>query len=134
MGFTPPSCASRRRTRAPQPGDSPRHSRECREAVIVRRGARLADRSVKPGVSPGVRKIVKHDVNNKWAPSSAGPRLVELCDRALPAVQEPVLTPDPGVVFCAAVDRKAFLPTDRRVVLTGLDGVTRPALAVRQGK
>lgn len=34
-----------------------------------------------------------------------------LCDRVLPGIQEPVLGIDPRVVFCAAVDRNAFLPT-----------------------
>lgn len=34
-----------------------------------------------------------------------------LCDRLLPAIQEPVLAVDPRVVFCAAVDRNAYLPT-----------------------
>jgi hypothetical protein len=34
-----------------------------------------------------------------------------LCDRILPGIQEPVLALDPRVVFCAAVDINAFLPT-----------------------
>ncbi|MGV0759663.1 methyl-accepting chemotaxis protein [Tistrella mobilis] len=38
-------------------------------------------------------------------------RFTELCDRVLPAIQEPVLTIDPGIVFCAAVDRNGYLPT-----------------------
>lgn len=37
-----------------------------------------------------------------------------LCDRVLPAIQEPVLALDPRVVFCAAVDTGAFLPTHNR--------------------
>jgi hypothetical protein len=41
-------------------------------------------------------------------------RFVELCDRALPAIQEPILALDSRVVFCAAVDRNAFLPTHNR--------------------
>ncbi|NYZ17424.1 hypothetical protein HL658_33190 [Azospirillum sp. RWY-5-1] len=36
---------------------------------------------------------------------------VELCDRLLPAVQEPLLTRFPRAVFCAAVDRNGYLPT-----------------------
>lgn len=32
-------------------------------------------------------------------------------DSVLPAIQEPVLAFDPGVVFCAVVDRNAYLPT-----------------------
>jgi hypothetical protein len=34
-----------------------------------------------------------------------------LCDRVLPDIQEPILGLDPRVVFCAAVDKNAFLPT-----------------------
>jgi methyl-accepting chemotaxis protein len=41
-------------------------------------------------------------------------RFVEICDRMLPAFQEPVLALDPRIVFCAAVDRNAFLPTHNR--------------------
>ena len=37
-----------------------------------------------------------------------------LCDRVLPDIQEPILGLDPGVVFCAAVDKNAFLPTHNR--------------------
>lgn len=37
-----------------------------------------------------------------------------LCDRLLPAIQEPVLAIDPRVVFCAAVDKNAYLPTHNR--------------------
>jgi methyl-accepting chemotaxis protein len=36
---------------------------------------------------------------------------MELCDRVLPAVQEPMLDLDPRVVFCAAVDRNGYLAT-----------------------
>jgi methyl-accepting chemotaxis protein len=39
---------------------------------------------------------------------------VELCDRALPAIQEPMLALDSRVVFCAAVDRNGYLPTHNR--------------------
>ncbi len=39
---------------------------------------------------------------------------VELCDRVLPAIQEPMLGLDPRVVFCAAVDRNGYLPTHNR--------------------
>lgn len=34
-----------------------------------------------------------------------------LTDRLLPAIQEPVLTRDPRIVFCAVVDRNGYLPT-----------------------
>jgi methyl-accepting chemotaxis protein len=37
-----------------------------------------------------------------------------LCDRILPGIQEPILALDPRVVFCAAVDVNAFLPTHNR--------------------
>lgn len=36
---------------------------------------------------------------------------VGLCDDLLPAIQEPVLSLDSRVAFCAAVDRNGFLPT-----------------------
>ncbi|NEX44866.1 methyl-accepting chemotaxis protein [Pseudotabrizicola algicola] len=35
----------------------------------------------------------------------------DLTDRLFPAVQETVLTMDPRIVFCAAVDRNGYLPT-----------------------
>ena len=35
---------------------------------------------------------------------------IDLCDRVFPSIQEPVLDLDPRIVFCAAVDRKSFLP------------------------
>jgi methyl-accepting chemotaxis protein len=41
-------------------------------------------------------------------------RFTEFTDRALPAIQEPALTFDPRVVFCAAVDRNGYLPTHNR--------------------
>jgi len=37
-----------------------------------------------------------------------------LTDRILPALQEPPLSADPRVVFCAAVDRNGYLPTHNR--------------------
>ena len=37
-----------------------------------------------------------------------------LCDRVLPDIQEPLLSLDPRVVFCAAVDKNAYLPTHNR--------------------
>jgi methyl-accepting chemotaxis protein len=36
---------------------------------------------------------------------------VDLCDRVLPPIQEPVCSLDPRVVFCATVDRNGYLPT-----------------------
>jgi methyl-accepting chemotaxis protein len=39
---------------------------------------------------------------------------IDLCDRILPPIQEPVLALDPRVVFCAAVDRNGYLPTHNR--------------------
>lgn len=38
----------------------------------------------------------------------------ELCDRLLPAIQEPVLALDPRIVFCATIDKNAYLPTHNR--------------------
>ncbi len=37
-----------------------------------------------------------------------------LCDRLLPAIQEPVLALSPRIVFCAAVDLNGYLPTHNR--------------------
>ena len=37
-----------------------------------------------------------------------------LCDRVLPDIQDPVLGLDQRVVFCAAIDRNAYLPTHNR--------------------
>ena len=39
---------------------------------------------------------------------------VELCDRVLPQIQEPVLSLNSRVVFCATVDRNGYLPTHNR--------------------
>jgi methyl-accepting chemotaxis protein len=38
----------------------------------------------------------------------------EFCDRVLPEVQEPMLSFDPKVVFCACVDNNGYLPTHNR--------------------
>ena len=38
-------------------------------------------------------------------------RFVALTDRLLPEVQEPILTFDPRIAFCAALDRNGYLPT-----------------------
>jgi methyl-accepting chemotaxis protein len=42
-------------------------------------------------------------------------RFVVLTDRKLPPIQEPILTFDPRIVFCAAVDRNGYLPTHNLV-------------------
>lgn len=42
-------------------------------------------------------------------------RFVELTDRLLPEVQEPILKFDPRIAFCAAVDRNGYLPTHNLV-------------------
>ena len=42
-------------------------------------------------------------------------RFVALTDRLLPEVQEPILTFDPRIAFCAAVDRNGYLPTHNLV-------------------
>ncbi len=44
-------------------------------------------------------------------PQQVTTAFTELADRLLPAIQEPALTLDPRVVFCAAVDRNGYLPT-----------------------
>ncbi|MBU2360445.1 MAG: hypothetical protein KKB02_16205, partial [Alphaproteobacteria bacterium] len=38
-------------------------------------------------------------------------RFTAFCDATLPAIQDPVLSLDPKVVFCAAVDQRGYLPT-----------------------
>jgi len=48
-------------------------------------------------------------------PKQFSTHFVALCDRLLPAVQEPILELDRRVVFCAAVDRNGYLPTHNRV-------------------
>ncbi|PSC06677.1 chemotaxis protein [Alsobacter soli] len=42
-------------------------------------------------------------------------RFTTLTDRLLPPVQEPLLSLDPRIVFCAAVDRNGYLPTHNRM-------------------
>ncbi|MBO6824935.1 MAG: hypothetical protein JJ879_01935 [Sneathiella sp.] len=41
-------------------------------------------------------------------------KFVEFTDRVLPPIQEPVLDFDDSIVFCAAVDKNAFLPTHNK--------------------
>jgi methyl-accepting chemotaxis protein len=38
-------------------------------------------------------------------------KFVGFTDKVLPAIQEPLLTADPRIAFCAAVDRNGYLPT-----------------------
>lgn len=47
-------------------------------------------------------------------PQQVMSRFVTLTDRILPPIQEPVLSLDPRIVFCAAVDRNGYLPTHNR--------------------
>ncbi len=47
-------------------------------------------------------------------PPQVETRFLALTDRVLPGIQEPILEIDPRVVFCAAVDRNAYLPTHNR--------------------
>lgn len=42
-------------------------------------------------------------------------RFTAFTDAALPAIQEPVLTMDERIVFCAAIDRNGYLPTHNLV-------------------
>jgi methyl-accepting chemotaxis protein len=42
-------------------------------------------------------------------------RFVPLTDRLLPDLQEPILTLDPRIAFCAALDRNGYLPTHNLV-------------------
>ena len=44
-------------------------------------------------------------------PQQVVTRFVSLTDHVLPKIQEPILTENDGVVFCAAVDRNGYLPT-----------------------
>jgi len=41
-------------------------------------------------------------------------RFTTFTDRVLPDIQEPLLSLDPRVVFCAAVDNNGYLPTHNR--------------------
>lgn len=45
------------------------------------------------------------------APAQFLTRFTSLTDRILPAIQEPVLSSDPHVVFAVAIDRNGYLPT-----------------------
>ncbi len=47
-------------------------------------------------------------------PQQVTTRFVVLCDRVLPAIQEPILDKSAQIVFCAAVDRNGYLPTHNR--------------------
>ena len=47
-------------------------------------------------------------------PEQVVTRFVDFTDRALPAIQEPVLSRDERIAFCAAVDRNGYLPTHNR--------------------
>lgn len=42
-------------------------------------------------------------------------RYLDWLDRALPAIQEPVLKMDPSMTFCAAVDRNGYLPVHNAI-------------------
>jgi methyl-accepting chemotaxis protein len=54
------------------------------------------------------RPIAGSDPQQFEAPFTA------LCDRLLPEIQEAVLATDSRIVFCAAVDKNAYLPTHNR--------------------
>lgn len=54
------------------------------------------------------RPIPKSDPQQFDAP------YLEICDRILPPIQEPVLDMNSRIVFCAAVDKNAYLPTHNR--------------------
>jgi len=42
-------------------------------------------------------------------------RFVAFTDRRLPPVQEAILSVDPRITFCAAIDRNGFLPTHNKI-------------------
>ena len=47
-------------------------------------------------------------------PAQLMARFTTFTDRVLPDIQEPLLSLDPRVVFCAAVDNNGYLPTHNR--------------------
>ncbi|MFL9825332.1 methyl-accepting chemotaxis protein [Rhodoplanes sp. SY1] len=47
-------------------------------------------------------------------PQQVTTRFTALCDRLLPALQEPLLTKSAQIAFCAAVDRNGYLPTHNK--------------------
>ncbi|MFD2184396.1 methyl-accepting chemotaxis protein [Rhodoplanes azumiensis] len=47
-------------------------------------------------------------------PQQVTTRFTALCDRLLPPLQEPLLTKNAQIVFCAAVDRNGYLPTHNK--------------------
>jgi methyl-accepting chemotaxis protein len=58
------------------------------------------------------------DFNYRPIPDTSPPQFLTpftaLCDDLLPPIQEPLLAMDPRIVFCAAVDTNAYLPTHNR--------------------
>jgi methyl-accepting chemotaxis protein len=42
-------------------------------------------------------------------------RALDVLEALLPPIQEPLLSSDPGMTFCAAVDRNAYLPVHNRI-------------------
>ncbi|HYD29298.1 MAG TPA: methyl-accepting chemotaxis protein [Azospirillaceae bacterium] len=58
------------------------------------------------------------DASYQPVPDSNPPQFLtsftDLCDRLLPAAQEPLLTRHSRITFCAAVDRNGYLPTHNR--------------------
>jgi methyl-accepting chemotaxis protein len=96
--------------------------RQDNQARIARAtsGADAISKALEGAVSAG-KLTLEHLFDTDYAPV-AGSNPVQVETRAiralediLPAIQEPILSSDPGMTFCAAVDRNAWLPVHNRI-------------------
>jgi methyl-accepting chemotaxis protein len=82
--------------------------------IVIARAAMIASEFERALGSGGISEADLFDVN--YAPiSGTNPqqyrtRALDYLEKALPAIQEPILTLDEAVVFSAAVDRNGYLP------------------------
>jgi methyl-accepting chemotaxis protein len=85
----------------------------CRDAAA--RISSLFERAVKSGE---IRREQLFDERYRLIPGSDPAQhltdFTAFADRVLPAIQEPLLSSDRRIVFCAAADRNGYLPTHNR--------------------
>ncbi len=87
----------------------------------VKAGARAIEAALEAAVAGG-RVSVDDLFDVDYAPVSGSDpqqfttRFTELCDALLPPIQEPLLAGSDRIVFAAAMDRNAYLPTHNRAV------------------
>ena len=82
----------------------------------VEAGARLAEERFEAALADGrINLDDLFDTDYRAVPGTDPrqftTRFTELCDAVLPDVQEPIKAGSPRIVFCAAMDRNAYLPT-----------------------